>query len=430
VWAEDNILRLATKIDHLTSNAEHTLQARAFREAALDWKNFTRYAVASMGWKPLICIQGGGARGAWQAGVLEGLLESPELNPPVAIWGTSAGAINAFWASTACEKAVHGHLLVCWLAFARRISVAVAVSYLMLMSLFAWCAAYHGFVLICLGVLIAFVLIFIAKINPFGIRRLPGLLSIRLTSKFIPCNPHPARWYAYFFAADVSLSRSPESWSWDTVACFELKPAENRSNLILPRYQADLDPRIAVMCSAALPTLFRPLSFGSHSLLDGGLEANLPAGHLLSHGMSGGNCAICIVPRPISRLDPCDHIDFRTLKFLTEMQEGQRKWRSAVKDKTSSSHPAHTLRPILLIQPDHELKSGIALGFFCRSIMRQEFEDGYQHGKRLSKAVTQFKLGNDNALSAYLLESFDLPELSSQPPKAGLWKYWANSGWA
>lgn len=395
----------------------------------MDWKRITRSCVGTMGWKPLICMQGGGARGAWQAGVLEGLLEDAELKPPVAIWGTSAGAINALWASTACENASHGHLLELWLAFARRIKVIVVLCLLLSIALLLWCAIHHGRALIFLGVFVAAALAFIAKRQPFGIGRLPGLLSIRHASKILPFKPRPARWNAFFFAADVSLPASPESWNWNTLACFQMKPRSARSSLILPELETDIDPRIAVMCSAALPMLNRPLSFGRHLLLDGGLEANLPAGHLLGQGMSGGNCAICIVPRPLSGLDPCEHVDFRTLKFLKELKEAQQTSRMKVAGKISSAHPAHTLRPILLIQPEQELKSGIARGFFRPGILRQEFEEGYYQGQRLSTAMTQFKLGDDEALSTHLLESCGLPTLSSPPPKASFWKYWVNSRW-
>jgi hypothetical protein len=100
-----------------------------------------------------------------------------------------------------------------------------------------------------------------------------------------------------------------------------------------------------------------------------------------------------------------------------------------VAGKISSAHPAHTLRPILLIQPEQELKSGIARGFFRPGILRQEFEEGYYQGQRLSTAMTQFKLGDDEALSTHLLESCGLPTLSSPPPKASFWKYWVNSRW-
>jgi NTE family protein len=43
-----------------------------------------------------LVLSGGGARGAFQVGVLERLLQDPEFAPgPVAISGTSAGGINA-----------------------------------------------------------------------------------------------------------------------------------------------------------------------------------------------------------------------------------------------------------------------------------------------------------------------------------------------
>jgi predicted acylesterase/phospholipase RssA len=382
-----------------------------------------------MGWKPLICMQGGGARGAWQAGVLEGLLEDQDLKAPVGMWGTSAGAINALWASTACENASHGHLLELWLAFARRLIVSVVLSVLLLLTLLLWCAIQHGTALILSGVCIVVALTLIAKKRLFGIERLPGLLSIRHASKILPFKPRPARWHAYFFTADVNLPASPEAWNWNTLGCFQMEVGSARARLILPQLGTDLDPRIAVMCSAGLPIVNRPLSFGSHLFLDGGLEANLPAGHLLDQGMSGGNCAICVVPRPLSSLDPCDHVDFRTLKFLNELKNAQQMSRMKVLGRTFSVHPPHTLRPILLIQPDQELKSGLAFGFLRPSILRQEFEEGYQEGRRLSVAMAQFKCGDDEALTANLLESCGLPSLNSGSPKAYFWKYWVNSRW-
>jgi hypothetical protein len=219
------------------------------------------------------------------------------------------------------------------------------------------------------------------------------------------------------------------AWNWNTLACFQMEPGSARTRLILPKLETDVDPRIAIMCSVALPIVNRPLSFGSHLLLDGGLESNLPAGHLLDQGMSGGNCAICVIPCPLSSLDPCAHVDFRTLKFLSELKNIQQTSRMKVLGTTSSVHPAHTLRPVLLIQPDQELKSGLALGFFRPNILRQEFEEGYQQGQRLSAAMTQFKLGDDEALSAHLLESCGLLPLDSRPPRASFWKYWVNSRW-
>lgn len=389
----------------------------------------TRGYVAIMGWKPLICMQGGGARGAWQAGVLEGLLENEELKAPVAIWGTSAGAINALWASTASENAIHGHLLELWIAFARRIIGTGILCVLLCIALLLWCAIHHGIALIFAGVCVLVALTVIAKKQPFGIGRLPGIFPVRFASKILPFKSRPARWNAYFVTADVSLPASPISWNWGTLACFQMERGSARASLILPELKTDVDPRLAVMSSAALPILNRPFSFGGHLLLDGGLEANLPAGHLLSQGMEGGNCAICIVPRMLSSLDPCDHVDFRTLKFLNELKTAQSTSRAKILGSTSSTHSAHALRPVLLIQPDGELKSGLVRGFICTDILREEFEQGYEQGLRLRAALRKFELGDDEALSTHLLESCAVPLLGSRSPKSSFWKYWVNSRW-
>jgi predicted acylesterase/phospholipase RssA len=374
-------------------------------------------------------MQGGGARGAWQAGVLEGLLEKGELNDPVAMWGTSAGAINALWAATASENATYGHLLELWIKFARRILVGGTLGILFCGALLFWCAISHGTVLILAVVVISAALTIIAKKQPFGIERLPGILSVQFTSRILPFNNLPARWYAYFVAADVSLRTSPVSWNWDTLACFEMKPGSDSASLTLPAKRADVDPRLAVMCSAALPIMTRPLAVGVHRLLDGGLEANLPAGHLSSQGMSGGNCAICIIPGLLSSLEPSDHVDFRTLKFLHEMKNAQSTSRSNIQSADFSVHAAHTLRPIVLIQPDAELKSGLIQGFLCTSILRKEFEQGFRQGQSLRAALRQFQLGVDEALSAHLLEGCALPSINAVPPKMSFWGSWVNSRW-
>ena len=88
------------------------------------WQTRTRALIGNHGgkWKPCICIQGGGAKGAWEAGVLSVLLEHESTKEPIALFGTSAGAINAMWASTLNPETEPSKLLDKWFSLAMRIS--------------------------------------------------------------------------------------------------------------------------------------------------------------------------------------------------------------------------------------------------------------------------------------------------------------------
>lgn len=94
------------------------------------WKNRARQIVNADGanWKPCICIQGGGAKGAWEAGVLSSLLDNTPTQNPVAVFGTSAGALNAMWASTLRPETSTGRLLDNWRYLATLVfSIAVVI---------------------------------------------------------------------------------------------------------------------------------------------------------------------------------------------------------------------------------------------------------------------------------------------------------------
>jgi len=81
------------------------------------WEDRTRQLVTANNgsWKPCVCIQGGGAKGAWEAGVLSRLLENGPTAAPVATWGTSAGALNSLWASTLLPSTPPRRLFDHWL---------------------------------------------------------------------------------------------------------------------------------------------------------------------------------------------------------------------------------------------------------------------------------------------------------------------------
>ena len=410
---------------------------------SVDWKYEARRRINRFGWKPVICMQGGGARGAWQAGVLSTLMADSNTGEPSAMWGTSAGAINALWAATSQVGGSKDELLSLWLIFAKRIrALAIVVAVLVFTLLVAsarvilwhsrrpWLYTVLTVILIAIAVPPATALW--AHISRrAGRERLPSLAHVRWLAKLLPLKEGAPRFHSFFCSANVLLNEAPFMWDWDTLGVFQLKPGASCAEYV--RTGELVKPSVAAMCSAALPILSRPYKIGGDALVDGGLEANLPAGHIFSQGASGGHSAICIIPRPISELDPKDHVDFRTLTFLSELRKLQfdrRRERAAVLDegKAWSGSSATTL-PILIIEPLCPMRTNLWKGFLCPSMLREAYCEGRREGEKLISALKRFEADEDNALAAYLLEDRWFQEPGDHPPNAAFWKWWVNLQW-
>ena len=394
----------------------------------MDWKTQARVRIQHFkSWKPLICIQGGGARGAWEAGVLAALLDEGMTSEPVAIWGTSAGSINALLASTSLKHAVEENLLNFWIALSGRFIIAAAVIAFLVLGSIGILVEHWSLALIALVVLVL-VALMTKWWRPFGIERWPGLIPIRLAAKLLPHTPHATRFVTYFCTANVRLKAAPVAWEWDKIAGFCMRPGSTSAQPIGSPRGESVDPKLAAMCSAALPILIRPLKVADQALLDGGLVANLPAGHIVSQGMSAGLSAICIVPQRLADMKSQDHVDYRLLTFLSDMQRRQKQAREKAKNCASGSYPAHTFAPILLVQPRLNLQSGLLRGLFCPQLLQAEFQQGKQDAERLLSAMARFVADEDEALREHLLDHCEIPE-AGQPPRAGWWKCWVNFDW-
>jgi predicted patatin/cPLA2 family phospholipase len=390
------------------------------------WKQRTRYSVsADNSWKPCICIQGGGARGAWEAGVVASLLGSPATAAPVAIWGTSAGALNAMWASSLPENADPTTLLNYWRGFAFRIRLALLGLFLVLIGLLVTAVSCLGAILISV-ILFAVVAILLVLLRTRTISRLPGLFPVPMAALLVPQPAGVARFYTYFCTADVSRPNPPETWSFETLGVFCTAPGAVGAQFL----HDDIvhGARVAAMSSAALPLVCRPYPVGKGVYLDGGLEANLPAGFIEKHGTLGGHCAICIIPRPLSLLNPNEHVDYRVLRFLHDLQTSQAHHRKSVAEATSWTGPAHTLFPILVIAPQCEPSAGLIRGFFLPSRLERDFHDGQAAAERVTNAMDQFLKGKNDALEPFLLDTCELT-IGDKAPRAGWWSLWANANW-
>jgi predicted patatin/cPLA2 family phospholipase len=385
------------------------------------WSREVRSRVGESGWQATISIQGGGAKGAWEAGVLGGLLGGDSDIGINAIWGTSAGAINAYWASTTPRETLGSQLLRCW----------TRVAYRALLVLVLGLASFITTLLLCWP---AILITLLAVGIWFGVSRvregrLPGLLPVRFTAQFLPrprvrCEPHIR---TYFCAADVSLSDCPETWSFYTLGIFQVQPGSHEAEQIMPTASPPIPARIAAMTSAAVPLFSKSLRVGQHLFLDGGLEANLPAGHLTSLGADGGTCAVIIIPQPISALSSDNHISYRTLRFLTDFSSFVKRAQDA--GARTSVYASIAFQPVILVSPPKQLKSGSACGFLWPRWLRQDHQDGLKQGSELRQALAAFAQGDDDALAPYLLQCQELPELRPLPRPGWFLSLWTNPEW-
>ena len=463
----------------------------------MDWKTRTRTLVGAHQntWNPCICIQGGGAKGAWEAGVLSGLLNNRSTANPVAVFGTSAGALNAMWASTMPWENGTRKLLDNWHHLAMLVSATVifvpaflfslligvivysgspsvlvfgasfilaftlwaSLTVLMLETFSGWGLIYAGIFSCCTAAIVLFALghqwvallpllplllcalaladvwvlcFFVRWWAPWG--RLPGIFSIPWLSRRLPLPEVPARFPVYMCTANVNLNEVPVEWDWNTLGVFRLERGQTSPNLITQPPDVRYDLRTAAMCSAALPMLCRPYAVGNRQFLDGGMEANLPAGFIRSQGLLGGRCVICIIPHPVELLDPHEHVQYRTVRFLYDIQQEQASHRARLAGTppgVATTAPGHTNYPVLIVSPRQELESGLMNGFLRPHILPGEFDAGLEAASNLTHAMEAFLDGDANALDPYLLDHRQLPTLPPTVPRPECWALWTNPRW-
>lgn len=375
---------------------------------------------------PALCIQGGGARGAWEAGVLAGLLTAGPNTIPSSIWGTSAGALNALWSRDPSIQAEPTRLLSYWTALARRLMVVVTAGVICICVLLwtLWSlpielqtavAALAGlvFVLAWCGILI----------------RLPGLIPPVIARLIVPRPTSVAPgWYVYTCVSDVDSPTRPDQWGnarrgWfcldrDSSNCF----AEDMCGGEM------VDAFHVAVASASVPVVVHPSRLAGMTLLDGGLVANLPAGFILSNGALGGAYVLCVVPRDVGDLLHSDPIDHRTLSFLFDLRDEQAKHRCASAGASSWSGPVHTHIPVFVLSPKKSLKSGLIR--FWPPLLRREFSQGFQEAKAFSATLDALSCGDVSLVRGYLLErALERCSAPAGQPTRSAWYKWANTRW-
>jgi predicted patatin/cPLA2 family phospholipase len=379
---------------------------------------------------PAVCIQGGGARGSWEAGVLAVLLESGPNTIPSSIWGTSAGALNALWCRDPSVRELPARLLGYWVRLAWRLLSVLAVGGIALVTILAMLWYLPGQLLAAIGITVATLLIFVELCVSTGIMaRRPGLVHPSVARMIVPrpssIGPGP---YVYTCVSDVESGTRPQFWDVSRRGWFCLDGHSVTMEAEEMSSGAKADAFHVAVASASLPIVVQHSRLAGMRLLDGGLIANLPAGFILSNGSLGGGYVLCVIPRGLHELSPSNAIDARTLRFLYEMREEQAKHRDAASASSSWSGPVHAHTPVFIVTPNLPLLSGLVK--FWPSFLRRDFQQGVQDAQSFVAALSAFRQDDDEHLHGYLLENVyrDNPAKSMQMERAP-WLKWANGRW-
>lgn len=375
-------------------------------------ERFRSFSQDISGTDPLICLQGGGLKGAWQAAVVEVLLRS-NLHPSAA-YGTSAGALNSVLISVALGGDSQAPT-----SFWRTLSK--------------------------LGL-------------RYGKSRLGGVLW-RLPAAFreMRKNPTPrARsLLPYGEFRDLIADALPDTFQarlntyieitrLDTSLPPTVLPYRGPSLWLHPggdEFEATfvdppVDPPIkvpiadALACSCAVPGLIDPGVLAGIPVSDGGVLANLPIDRLPEHGALSGNSIILVLCRPLSALDPASSdIDYRTIRSLRRVQAIQRCELRRYDRNPNGCFNSLTFPPVFLIAPKQTPRLENPLLAAIPKIWDADISSGKATGERFVCALDRFFRKTDRALDEFLLLRANLPRLPRKRPSRPIWYSFANAQW-
>jgi predicted patatin/cPLA2 family phospholipase len=358
--------------------------------------------------RPLLVIQGGGARGGWQGGVLYELLSS--CIRPVAAVGSSAGAINSWLMSAKLAGDEDNPFDQFWLTipvFAIPLILLAFVGYLV----FRGRLFLHR--MFCVRA---------AKREPAAV---PFWLFEGILWLLLPKTR--AAIHTYIYAANVDEPEPPPVFDPEIPFRFLFKPGAREAEMI-DRRDARVPFARVMAASACLPYIAPVRIQGSH-YADGGFYSNLPVNVSGEHGAAGGDCVICVLATPMSALRPSENcIDYRTVVLLEQLLTVQ----AEVHHEPGRASFASALRrhPIYVVQPSTPLKSGLLWGFFCLLTMKRDIDMGRRTGRAFVQALSSFEGGDAGALNVYELRREKVPPVPAQPPvHRESWMLWINRDW-
>ncbi len=370
----------------------------------------------NIGIDALICIQGGGAKGGWQGGVLEELLRDTRINPKGVI-GTSAGAINSLLISNKIIDRNKNIFEDFWLSISLKITKRFKLKLLL-----------YSFKL-CLKLFIYPIIDLLVTNNKI---RWKSIISFNefenIISSLLPADKS-IRVNTYFYFTDIDSYERPNN-NLRNIPVFEILPNEQ---IIFNNNTLSISKCIAISC--CLPIIC-PENINGRYYSDGGLFSNIPIDILYKQGSLGCNCILIILSKPINDFKiQKDDIDYRSLKLLIDLKNIQTKelaryYKSRSND-TGDTYHSITFTPIFIIQPTIMPKSGIFMGFLFRKLMRKDYQQGCNQGKFIINAINElYTNSNYNQINTYLINNIFLPSLPSKTPKLNsFWIKFINKKW-
>ncbi len=361
----------------------------------------------------LVCIQGGGAKGGWQGGVLNATI-GRGLVRPIAAMGTSAGAINAWLTSAKLAKPHDDPFNAFWGAIPRSRLRLLRMLGPSLGRGAAPCASHA--LSIALGGRRCKRCAPLVEFDAFR------EVFLRLLDPLLV----PAAIYTYLYATDITTPDLPEVFDDQNLCTFMSAPGDTDAEFAADGHRID---RITAIATSACLPFIGPMRDSTSSYADGGIYSNLPINALLSQGSLGADCVICVLATPLASMAPAgNYIDYRSAVLLHTLRENQRPRR--VVPGRATVGPAIGRTPVFVIAPATDLRSGLVCGFFSRRAMDGDTGLGAATGAAFSAAVRSCISGNNDGLLAYDVNNQELPPLPVAPPPLGPWVHWANPRWS
>ncbi|MGH7297235.1 MAG: patatin-like phospholipase family protein, partial [Polyangiaceae bacterium] len=241
-----------------------------------------------------IVLQGGGARGAWQAGVLAELVDA-DVCDVAGVFGTSAGAINAAALSVAAQAGSDA-LLDVWTRLAGsakgqlgRALLSVPLTYLRLRE-------------------------------AGSSRRTPLFSSKRLREALAAAFPGPWSSSSYTYVFATKLPHAPVAARRLPPFAFQADPGHARFQPFARGLQG-FELVDVLTASACLP-MVSPIELGGVQFADGGVIANVPASFLTTSGaLAPWGFTLMVLPTsPTAMSASSEYVDWKTLELLHEIR--------------------------------------------------------------------------------------------------------------
>ncbi len=362
--------------------------------------------------RPLICIQGGGAKGAWQAGVLESLLQHDSISP-IALFGSSAGAINSLLASKKIENKESKPFKKYWLKSKKVEILQLIIVTLLYLPIFLFLNLKS-----CI----------LNKIRQPGL--IPYWIYKHIVSWRLP-KANKSDILIYIYATNIDRQEPP---TYNSQNLFTFHISKNSESAIT-KDKVTLSIKDAVSISCCLPFV-NPKKIGTNYFADGGIYSNLPIDVIATQGALGGNSIIILLSKPLREFDLIsDDIDYNSLLLLHKIKRNQHKSILKVlegidKGETLFSGPSYMNSLILIVEPDGKLLSERTKGFFFRKLQQHDYRKGIKSGTKIKVALNNFLSNSWNELESLLLINIDLPSLPVDRPNIKpFWIDWVNKNW-